>query len=303
MRNDNLKSYLNLHLIVFIWGFTAVLGALITVDAENLVWYRMLLAAVFLAIFLVYKKESFSVSLRSLGKLFFVGLLIALHWIFFFRAIHVSNVSITLSVFSLGAFFASLLEPLFYGRKIVWYEVFFGLIIIAGLTLIMQVEIKYLEGIYYALASIILGVLFVLMNGKLIANHNSSVITFYEFGAGVAFITLYFLFIGKFNTDFFSLNFNNWVLLLVLSSVCTAYAFTASVKVMQKLSPYTVMLTTNLEPVYGIVLAYLILGEKEKMSTEFYIGAVIIVVTVILNGVFKHYQKNKKTVEIMKDTI
>jgi drug/metabolite transporter (DMT)-like permease len=303
MRNDNLKSYLNLHLIVFIWGFTAVLGALITVDAENLVWYRMLLAAVFLAIFLVYKKESFSVSLRSLGKLFFVGLLIALHWIFFFRAIHVSNVSITLSVFSLGAFFASLLEPLFYGRKIVWYEVFFGLIIIAGLTLIMQVEIKYLEGIYYALASIILGVLFVLMNGKLIANHNSSVITFYEFGAGVAFITLYFLFIGKFNTDFFSLNFNNWVLLLVLSSVCTAYAFTASVKVMQKLSPYTVMLTTNLEPVYGIVLAYLILGEKEKMSTEFYIGAVIIVVTVILNGVFKHYQKNKKKVEIMKDTI
>lgn len=294
MRNDNLKSYLNLHLIVFIWGFTAILGALITIDAENLVWFRMFFAGIFLAAFIVYKKESFVVSLKSLTQLIFVGLLIALHWIFFFKAIHVSNVSITLSIFSLGAFFASLLEPLFYGRKILWYEVFFGLIIIAGLALIMQVEIQYLEGMYYALASIILGVLFTLMNGKLIANHNSSVITFYEFGAGVFFISIYFLIQGKFNSDFFVLTANNWILLFVLASVCTAYAFTASVKVMQKLSPYTVMLTTNLEPVYGIILAYFILGGKEKMSTEFYIGAIIIVITVILNGVFKHYKKQDK---------
>lgn len=294
MQNDNLKSYLNLHLIVFIWGFTAILGALITIDAENLVWFRMFFAGIFLAVFIVYKKESFVISLKSLAQLIFVGLLIALHWIFFFKAIHVSNVSITLSIFSLGAFFASLLEPLFYGRKILWYEVFFGLIIIAGLALIMQVEIQYLEGMYYALASIILGVLFTLMNGKLIVNHNSSVITFYEFGAGVFFISIYFLIQGKFNADFFVLTANNWILLFVLASVCTAYAFTASVKVMQKLTPYTVMLTTNLEPVYGIVLAYFILGGKEKMSTEFYIGAIIIVITVILNGVFKHYKKQDK---------
>lgn len=295
MRNDNLKSYLSLHLIVFIWGFTAILGALITIDAENLVWYRMLLASVFLGFFIVYKKESFVISAKSFGKLIFVGFLIALHWICFFKAIHVSNVSITLSIFSLGAFFASLLEPLFYGRKILWYEVFFGLIIIAGLALIMQVEIQYLEGMCYALAAIILGVLFTLMNGKLIADHDSTVITFYEFAAGVFFITIYFLVQGKFTADFFVLTTNNWILLFVLASVCTAYAFTASVKVMRKLTPYTVMLTTNLEPVYGIILAYFILGGKEKMSTEFYIGAIIIVITVILNGVFKHYQ-NKKVV-------
>ena len=139
MRNDNLKSYLNLHLIVFIWGFTAILGALITIDAENLVWFRMFFAGIFLAAFIAYKKQSFIISAKSFAKLIFVGLLIALHWIFFFKAIHVSNVSITLSIFSLGAFFASLLEPLFYGRKILWYEVFFGLIIIGGLGLIMQV--------------------------------------------------------------------------------------------------------------------------------------------------------------------
>jgi len=294
MRNDNLKSYLNLHLIVFIWGFTAILGALITIDADNLVWYRMLIAMVFLGGFIALKKQSFKVPVKELFKLIFVGLLIALHWIFFFKAIHVSNVSITLSIFSLGAFFASLLEPLFYGRKVLWYEVFFGLIIIAGLGLILQVEIKYLTGVYYALAAIILGVLFTLMNGKLISDHEPSVITFYEFGAGVFFITIYFLFQGKFTADFFQMSLNNWILLLILASICTAYAFTASVKVMQKLTPYTVMLTTNLEPVYGIVLAYFILGGKEKMSVEFYIGAVIIIITVILNGVFKHYQNKKE---------
>ncbi|MCV9934502.1 DMT family transporter [Flavobacterium sp. LS1R47] len=294
MQNDKLKSYLSLHLIVFIWGFTAILGALITINAEALVWYRMLLAGIFLGSFIVFKKESFRVPIKAFFKLIFVGLLIALHWIFFFRAIHVSNVSITLSIFSLGAFFASLLEPIFFGRKVLWYEVFFGLIIIAGLALIMQVEIQYLNGMYYALASIILGVLFTLMNGKLIADHEPSVITFYEFGAGVFFISIYFLFQGKFTADFFELSLNNWLLILLLASVCTAYAFTASVKVMRKLTPYTVMLTTNLEPVYGIILAYFILGGKEKMSTEFYIGAIIIVITVILNGVFKHYKKDDK---------
>ncbi|WP_433813391.1 DMT family transporter [Flavobacterium johnsoniae] len=294
MRNDNLKSYLNLHLIVFIWGFTAILGALITIDADNLVWYRMLIAMIFLGGFIAFKKQSFQVPVKEFFKLIFVGLLIALHWIFFFKAIHVSNVSITLSIFSLGAFFASLLEPLFYGRKVLWYEVFFGLVIIAGLGLILQVEIKYLTGVYYALAAIILGVLFTLMNGKLISDHEPSVITFYEFGAGVFFITIYFLFQGKFTADFFQMSLNNWVLLLILASICTAYAFTASVKVMQRLTPYTVMLTTNLEPVYGIVLAYFILGGKEKMSVEFYIGAVIIIITVILNGIFKHYQNKKE---------
>ena len=294
MQNDKLGSYLSLHLIVFIWGFTAVLGALISINADALVWYRMLLAAVFLFVFIVYKKKSFLVPTKELFKLIFVGFLIAIHWVFFFKAIHVSNVSITLSVFSLGAFFASLLEPLFYGRKVLWYEVFFGLVIIAGLGIILQVEINYFEGMMYALASIIIGVLFTLLNGKLTDKHDSSVITFYEFLAGVVFISLYFLFENKFTTDFFILTTNDWILLLILSSVCTAYAFTASVKIMQKLSPYTIMLTTSLEPVYGIILAYFILGGKEKMSFEFYIGALLIVLTVILNGVVKHYFGDKE---------
>jgi drug/metabolite transporter (DMT)-like permease len=295
MRNDNLRSYLNLHIIVFIWGFTAILGALITIQSEFLVWYRMFFAAIFLAIFIGIKKKPFKVAPKSLLKFIVVGLLIALHWIFFFEAIKISTVSITLSVFSLGAFFASLLEPLFYGRKILWYEVFFGLIIIAGLGLIMQVEINYWNGMLLALVSIIIGVLFTLMNGKLIVNHDPSIISFYEFLAGFVFISIYFLFQGSFTTDFFILTAKNWILIFILASICTAYAFTASVKVMRQLSPYTVMLTTNLEPVYGIILAFFIIGGKEKMSTEFYIGAIVIVITVLLNGIIKHYRKEDIT--------
>ncbi|HSN48650.1 MAG TPA: DMT family transporter [Flavobacterium sp.] len=294
MQNGKLGSYLNLHLIVFIWGFTAILGALISINADALVWYRMLFAGGFLFLFILFKKKSFVVPTREFFKLVFVGFLIAVHWVFFFKAIHISNVSITLSVFSLGAFLAAILEPLFYGRKVLWYEVFFGLVIIAGLGIILQVEVNYFEGMMYALASIIIGVLFTLMNGKLIEKNDYSVITFYEFMAGVFFISIYFLFENKFTAEFFTLTSNDWILLLILASVCTAYAFTASVKVMQKLSPYTIMLTTSLEPVYGIILAYFLLGGKEKMSFGFYMGALLIVVTVILNGIVKHYFENKE---------
>ena len=293
MRNDKLQSYLNLHLIVFIWGFTAILGALITIKADALVWYRMLFACIFLLLFIVFKKKSFKIPMKEFFKLIFVGLLIAIHWVFFFKAIHISNVSLTLVVFSLGAFIASLLEPLFYGRKLLWYEVFFGLLIVAALSLLLQVEINYFEGMIYAFASLILGVLFTLVNGKLIKQHDSSVITFYEFLSGVFFITLYFLYQHQFTDNFFKLTSKDWILILVLASVCTAYAFTASVKVMQKLSPYTVMLTTSLEPVYGIVLAYFIIGGKEKMSVEFYVGALIIVVIVVINGIVKHFFADK----------
>ena len=294
MRNGKLGSYLNLHLIVFIWGFTAILGALITINAYALVWYRMLFAGAFLFLFILFKKKSFIVPPKEFFKLVFVGFLIAVHWIFFFKAIHISNVSSTLAVFSLGAFLAAILEPLFYRRKVLWYEVFFGLVIIAGLGIILQVEINYFEGMMYALASIIIGVLFTLMNGKLIEKNDSSVITFYEFMAGVFFISIYFVFENKFNAEFFTLTSNDWILLLILASICTAYAFTASVKVMQKLSPYTIMLTTSLEPVYGIILAYFLLGGKEKMSFGFYMGALLIVVTVILNGIVKHYFEDKE---------
>lgn len=296
-KDNNLKSYLNLHLIVFIWGFTAILGELITIKEESVVWYRMLMAGIFMLIYVLVTKKPWRIPRKSFFHLIGVGLLIALHWIFFFKAINVSNVSITLAVFSTGAFFASILEPIFFNRKMLWYEVLFGLIIIAGLLMIMQVETRYILGMIYALISVFLGVMFTLFNGKLIRQYDPSVITLYEFFAGVFFVSLYLLYGEKFTPEFFTVSLHDWILLLILSSVCTAYAFTASVNVMKKLTPYTVMLTTNMEPVYGIMLAYFILGDKEKMSPAFYIGAVIILTTVILNGILKNYN-SKKSLQI-----
>lgn len=293
MPSANLKSYLNLHLIVFIWGFTAVLGDLITIREASLVWYRMLLAGFFLLSYLLITKKSFLLPPKAIIKLVLVGFLIAIHWIFFFRAINISNVSVTLAMFSTGAFFASILEPIFYKRKMLWYEILFGLIIVAGLCVIMDVEAKYLNGMLCALFSVFMGVMFTIFNGKLIQQYDSTVITLYEFFAGFFFVSLYLLFDGKFTPDFFNVSGKDLILIIILSSVCTAYAFTASVNVMKKLSPYTVMLTTNLEPVYGIFLAYFIIGDSEKMSVPFYVVSAIILATVIANGIVKNYTRKK----------
>lgn len=292
MLSDNTKSYLHLHLIVFIWGFTAILGALISLDALPLVWFRMLFAVGFIAVFIYFKKLSLRVSKKSFLQFIFAGLIIALHWFTFFKAIKVSNVSVTLACLSTGAFFASLLEPILYGKKVVWYEVFLGILVIVGLYIIFNVEGNYWEGIILALISAFLSALFAVINSKFVKEHDATVISFYELAGGVFFFSIFLLFGNSINADFFQLTTQDFVYLLILSSVCTAYAFIASTSVMKFLSPYTVMLTINLEPIYGIILAVLIFKEKEQMSFEFYIGALIILFTVLLNVIIKSRKKS-----------
>lgn len=291
MPSDRVKSYLQLHLIVFIWGFTAVLGALISLDALPLVWFRMLFAVGFIGIYIYFKKLSIRITTKIFLQFILAGLIIALHWFTFFHAIKISNVSITLACLSTGAFFASLLEPILYGKKIVFYEVFFGMLVFAGLYIIFDVEGDYLWGILTALSSAFLSALFAVINSKFVKTHDPTVISFYELSGGVIFFTLILLIGGNFSADFFMLSAKDFMYLMILSSFCTAYAFIASTSVMKFLSPYTVMLTINLEPIYGIILAVLIFEEKEKMSFEFYIGAFIILLTVILNGVLKSRKK------------
>ncbi|RTY86787.1 DMT family transporter [Flavobacterium sp. GT3R68] len=293
MQNDNLKSYFHLHFIVFIWGFTAVLGALITLDALPLVWYRMLLAVGFISLYIWYKKIPMKVPLKTLFGFLFAGLIIALHWFTFFKAIKVSNISVTLACLSTGAFFTSLLEPLVYGRKVIWYEVLFGLIVVLGLYIIFNVEGNYVYGIILALSSAFLSATFSVINSKYAKEYNPSVISFYELLGGVLIFSVFLGTTNSFDTKFFQVSASDWMYLGILSSVCTAYAFIASVKVMKFLSPYTVMLTINLEPIYGIILAVIVFQEKEKMDPAFYIGALIILSTVIMNGVVKYYKKEK----------
>jgi len=283
-----LNSYLHLHLIVFIWGFTAVLGALISLEALPLVWYRMVFATGFILLFIAYKKKSLRLPPRTIIAFLFAGLVIAMHWLTFFKAIKESNISVTLACLATGAFFTSILEPIFYKRKIIAYEVLFGLIVIVGLYIIFQVEGDYVYGIVLALSSAFLSALFSVINGKFAKVYEPTVISFYEILGGVGFLSIFLLATQSFTASFFNLSLNDLIWLLVLSSVCTAYAFIASVGVMKYLSPYTVMLTINLEPIYGIILALLVFNDKEKMSFQFYIGALIILATVILNGILKN---------------
>ena len=291
MQNDKLLNYLHLHFIVFIWGFTAVLGALISIDAIPLVWHRMALGAVFILLYMLFKKDPLKVTLKTALKFSFVGLLIAMHWLAFFSAIKTSNVSITLAMMSTGAFFASILEPIIFKRKIIKYEVVFGIIVIIGLYIIFRVESQHLLGMLLALSASFLGALFAILNGLLVKTSNATVITFYELVAGVLFISIYLMFSNGFSVEFFVLSTNDWLYLILLASICTAYAFIASVHVMKWISPYTVMLTTNMEPVYGIILALLVLGDDEYMSPSFYFGAIIILITVIANGIMKNRKK------------
>ena len=287
MLSDNLKSYLKLHLIVFIWGFTAILGKLISLQALPLVWFRMLFAVGFIFVYIKLKKIPIIISKKTMLLFLFAGCIIALHWFTFFKAIKVSNVSVTLACLATGSFFTSLLEPIFYKRKVIWYEVFFGLIVVFGLYLIFKFEGSYLQGITLALTSAFLSALFSVINSKFVKVHNPTLISFYELFGGVLFLSILLLFSNSFNADFFKLSISDFWYLLVLSSVCTAYAFIVSTAIMKHLSAYTVMLTINLEPIYGIILALLIFNDNEKMKPEFYLGAFIILFSVVLNSVIK----------------
>ena len=297
MQESKLKNYLLLHLIVLIWGFTAILGALISLDAIPLVWYRMSLAVVFIVLYFVIKKKSFKVDGVGIWKFFLTGVIIALHWIFFFKAIKVSNVSVALVTMSTGAFFVSLIEPLFFKRRINKLEIVLGLIVILGLYIIFSFESQYRLGIFYALISSLLSAIFSVLNGLFIKKYAASTISLYQLFFGVVFITAYLFFMNGFSISFFKISKLDWLYLLILSSFCTAYAFIASVKVMKYLSPYTVVLTLNLEPVYAILLALFIFGEKEKMNIEFYFGAFIVLFVVLVNGIIKNKTVLRKKIK------
>jgi drug/metabolite transporter (DMT)-like permease len=296
MPNAKLKNYFHLHFLVFIAGFTAILGELITIGSIPLVWYRMLIACVFMAGFIAITKTSFKISFKVFTKFFIAGIIIALHWITFFESINQANVSIALSMFSAGAFFGAIIEPIIFKRRIVWYEMLFGVLVIVGVSIIMQSEFNYINGILLGIASAFFSSWFAVLNGIFLETHSASIISFYEFISGVFCITLFLLISNNgFSTEFFQLAESDWWYIFILASICTAYAFIAATHVMNYLSPFTVILTYNMEPIYGITIALFLFPENEKMSTSFYIGAVLIVTVVIVNGLLKKNQNKNIT--------
>ncbi|WP_179316794.1 DMT family transporter [Winogradskyella undariae] len=294
MPNAKLKNYLHLHFLVLIAGFTAILGELITIGSIELVWFRMAMAGILMFIYIKIKGVNIKISRNTFLQFSAAGIIIALHWITFFEAINQSNVSIALAMFSSGAFFASFIEPIFFKRRILGYEMIFGIIVILGVFLITSGQMGYINGIVLGLISALLSTLFAVINGRFVEKNSATVISFYEFLCGVLFLTVFILLSGKtFNTEFFTLSSSDWVYLFILASICTAYAFIGSVEVMRFISPFTVILSYNLEPVYSIAMALMLFPEKEKMSPQFYLGAMLVLVTVLFDAIFKNYMRRK----------
>jgi len=288
MLNDNLKSYLHLHLIVFIWGFTAILGKLLSIEAVPLVWYRMGLASILIFIYVKFKKIPLGITRRQTVKYIFGGVVIAVHWVTFFYAIKVSNISIALATMSTGAFFTIFIEAIYKRKKIDFRELIFGMLAILGLYIIYNSEISLQFGMLVALLSSFLSALFSVFNADFVKEKNATVISFYEIFFGVLAVTIFLLCNGELlSTDFFNLEPLDYLWLFILSSFCTAYAFIVSVDLLKKLSAFTVMLTINLEPIYAIVLAIVLFPDNERMSPSFYLGAGLILLTVVVNGVLK----------------
>lgn len=302
MPNAKLKHYLHLHFLVIIAGFTAILGELITIGALELVWYRMAIAGILMFIYIKIIKLNIKITKKTFLQFSAAGVIIALHWITFFEAINQANVSIALAMFSSGAFFASFIEPIFFKRRILRYEIIFGIIVILGVFLITSSEMGYINGIVLGLFSALFSTLFAVINGRFIEQHSATVISFYEFISGVVFLTVFILLSGKtFNAEFFTLSNSDWIYLFILASVCTAYAFIGSVEVMRFISPFTVILSYNLEPIYGIAIALVLFPETEKMSPQFYLGAILVLVTVLFDAIFKNYKRRRMKTNSITD--
>ncbi|GAB2547080.1 DMT family transporter [Rufibacter soli] len=285
------KDYLELHFIILLWGFTAILGKLISIPAVELVLYRTILAALALAVVIRFRGGSFKIGRQNIVKIVGVGFMIAAHWILFFASARVSSVSICLAGMSTASLWTSLLEPMFTKKKIKPHEVGLAILIIIGLYIIFRFEFDHVVGISMALGSAFLAACFTIINSNLTKTHAPATITCYEmagaFLATALFLPFYRTWMTETGTLHLAVNWWDVLWIMILALVCTVYAYTGAVRLMQKFSAYTMNLTVNMEPVYGIILAWFIFKEGEKMSAGFYYGASIILFSVFLHPILE----------------
>jgi len=279
-----------MHFIVLIYGFTAILGKLINMEAIHLVWYRMLFAIIGLIFYIKIKNTSLRISNTQILKLISIGLIVAAHWITFFHAIKISNISVTLGILSSGTLFASILEPIIFKKPIKLLEMLIGIAIICGLYLIFRFELNYADGIIVALISTLLATTFTILNKSFTYKLPPSTISFYEMTGGFIGLTIYLFATNQINESIIHPSSMDLLYTAILGIICTAFAFAVSIDVMKELSAYTVILSINMEPVYGIILAYMIFGESELMTGGFYVGTIVILTSVFMYPVFKRRQ-------------
>lgn len=279
-------AQIRLQFIVLLWGFTGVLGKLITVEAIPLVWFRMMFAAFVLFLILKFRKISLKVSAKDLAMLLGIGVVIGVHWMTFFGAIKVSNVAVALSTLSTGALFSAFLEPIFFKRKINVSEIVLAIVVSACILLIYNASPEYWLGLVLGIICSFLSALFSVLNGKIHTQFPSQKIMFYEMIGGWIVVCISLFFSGGIS-EISTISWHDLGLLMLLGSLFTAYPMIESVSLMKYISPFTLLLNVNLEPVYGIILAYLIFGESEKMTPLFYIATAIMVGAIVVNSLLK----------------
>lgn len=293
------RDYFKLHFIVFLWGFTAVLGKLISIPSVEMVFYRTLLAAIGMAVLMILLQKSFSVSSTDLLSIFLTSIFVAIHWITFFVSGKISNPSTSLVGFATCSFWAAFIEPIAKRKNIQLVEIGLGVIVLIGLIIILTFDFQFPLGLFLGIVSGMTAALFSVINSKLVHRVNAYTITFYEM-LGACLVTLLFMPVyqntwasqGELNL---TPTFVDWIYIAIMSLACSVYAFSVSINLSKKLSVFFIQLALNLEPVYGIILALLVFGQKEVMSLNFYIGTLIILSAVVAYPIIKKKQNQLST--------
>lgn len=277
-------DYFKLHFIVFLWGFSAILGKLVSIPAVEMIFFRSVLAAIGIGAVIMLKRGSFRVSTTDLAKLLGIGAIVAVHWLAFFGAARVANVSVSLVGFATNSLWAAVLEPWMNRTRVKKFEVWLGLTVICGLYVIFSFDFHYKLGLLFGVLAGFTSALFSVFNSRMVKRIPSFTITFYEM-VGV-FLTLALFLPGYKMTWAENQTLQlvpsafDWLYIALLAGVCSVYAYTVAVELMKKISVFLLQLALNLEPVYGIVMAILIFPSAEKMGVNFYIGTAIILAAV-----------------------
>lgn len=277
------KALLQLHLAVFLAGFTAILGKLIGLNEGLLVWYRLLITVTTLAALLLLRKKLVRLSLKDTLQIVGVGLIVAIHWLTFYGSVKYGNVSIAVVCISGTGFFTAFFDPLICGRRVSGIEVLLGSIAIAGIYIIFDFHPQYKTGILFGIISALSSSLFPIFNKRLLTKHEPEILTLYELGGGL--LTLSFIipfYLQVFPASYYLPTQQDWIWLLLLAWVCTVLCFDLQLQALKKLSPFTSSLAYNLEPVYGIILAFIFFSENKALNRQFYLGVGLILLAVLL---------------------
>lgn len=294
------KDYLQLHFLIFLWGFTAIIGLLISIPAVEMVFYRTIIAAIALWIIIYYKKESLAIGNAKIKALLLTGFLVSIHWITFFLSARISTASVCLAGFATSTFWTSLLEPLINKRRISFFEVMLGIFVVLGIVVIFRFEVNHALGLAIGIFSALTQATFAILNGNFTKNTAPLIITFYEMLGAVIFTALFLPFYAYFFAEGkleLIPTLSDVLYIGLLAIVCTVYAYTKAIELMKRISAFVLNLSLNLEPVYGIIAAFLVFPQKEKMSAGFYLGALIIISCVLSYPIIKYLFLKTKSVK------